>query len=899
MKQSVVRVAERGWGTHRTVAAAVRAAADGAVVSLQPGTYHESLVIDRDVTIVAAKGPGTVRIAPGRGAAVSVSGGAPVLRHLDLAGGGGGPALLIRGGSAEVEACTVTAGSVEVGHDARAALRDCTVRDVPGDGVRVTGTAVAALTGCTLGPVGRHGVHVDDGARVELRGTRVAQSAACALALTGTSTVTADDCFFGECSDAAVRVAGPARLLLHNCRLHGAGTHGLQGENAVLDARTQPTEPPSAEGAGSAAGRADSSIRLERCEILRTGREGVYLAGESDARLTDCHLTEVGEAAIHVTGNSRLVLERVRAVDLPGTALAVGASAEVLATGCVFARVGANGLYGSGSSLTILTECEMSTTAYSAVHLQGGARAELRTCVVLDSAQHGVRVEHGAHLTALDSRIERAGLSGLDVEEGDALVRRCSVSACATGVRLRTRHRPLLDTCEVRSVRRTGVEIGTGTGATLTNCVIEDCETSGVFFEKDSEGWVDGTVIADVRGSGLVVWSGSRPRVYSTRVRGAAKNGVYAHDEAAGVFEDCTVTDTRYPALYVGANASPMFRNLLVHDTQEDLSSHADSEPVFERCRSENVTIPTMPADTVDEREPAVRGSRPTTLLENSPRAEEPAAEESLPGLLDELDRLVGLERVKQEVASLAKVMRMVKQRQEAGLQPPPLARHLVFAGNPGTGKTTVARLYGRILAALGMLTHGRLVEADRAALVGEYVGHTAPRTTAVFRRALGGVLFIDEAYSLVPPGQGSDFGQEAVATLVKLMEDHRDDVVVIVAGYPDDMDRFLGSNPGLASRFTRTLSFDDYSSADLVRIVEHQARLHEYSLRADTVTGLTAYFDAMERTERFGNGRTARQAFQRMTELHAQRVADLESPGPEDLTLVLPRDLPSEVLHS
>lgn len=253
-------------------------------------------------------------------------------------------------------------------------------------------------------------------------------------------------------------------------------------------------------------------------------------------------------------------------------------------------------------------------------------------------------------------------------------------------------------------------------------------------------------------------------------------------------------------------------------------------------------------------------------------------------------------------MVTLTKLMQMVKVRQDAGLRPPPLSRHLVFAGNPGTGKTTVARLYGGFLAALGLLSRGHLVEADRGDLVGEYVGHTAPKTTAVFRRALGGVLFIDEAYSLVPQGQFTDFGSEAISTLVKLMEDHRDEVVVIVAGYPNEMNRLLESNAGLASRFTRTLYFDDYSSAELVRIVEHQADSHEYAFAPETTAALHDYFEALPRGEQFGNGRTARQVFQGMTERHAQRVGelglsavDLASADEELLTTLLPVDLPRE----
>jgi SpoVK/Ycf46/Vps4 family AAA+-type ATPase len=244
-------------------------------------------------------------------------------------------------------------------------------------------------------------------------------------------------------------------------------------------------------------------------------------------------------------------------------------------------------------------------------------------------------------------------------------------------------------------------------------------------------------------------------------------------------------------------------------------------------------------------------------------------------------------------VSSLVKLMQTVRRREEMGLAPPPLSRHLVFAGNPGTGKTTVARLYGRILAAVGLLERGHLVEADRSSLVGEYVGHTGPKTARVFEQARGGVLFIDEAYSLTQYVGSNDFGQEAIATLVKLMEDHRDDVVVIVAGYPKEMEVFVRSNPGLASRFNRTLLFEDYGTAELVSIVEHQASQHQYELTASAREALAAYFDALPKGRGFGNGRAARQLFQAMTERQAYRVAELADALESDLTTLKPEDLP------
>jgi SpoVK/Ycf46/Vps4 family AAA+-type ATPase len=204
-----------------------------------------------------------------------------------------------------------------------------------------------------------------------------------------------------------------------------------------------------------------------------------------------------------------------------------------------------------------------------------------------------------------------------------------------------------------------------------------------------------------------------------------------------------------------------------------------------------------------------------------------------------------------------------------------------------------VARLYGEILASLGVLQSGHLVEVSRVDLVGEHIGSTAIRTQEAFDRARGGVLFIDEAYALSPEDSGRDFGKEAIDTLVKLMEDHREAVVVIVAGYTAEMERFLSVNPGVASRFSRTITFSDYEPDELLRIVEQQAQEHEYRLGGGAPEALLKYFTALPKGPAFGNGRTARQTFESMVEHHAGRVAQLPQSSTDDLTLLYADDLP------
>jgi len=275
--------------------------------------------------------------------------------------------------------------------------------------------------------------------------------------------------------------------------------------------------------------------------------------------------------------------------------------------------------------------------------------------------------------------------------------------------------------------------------------------------------------------------------------------------------------------------------------------------------------------------------------------AEEPTIElppeRPIEDLLAELDALVGLDHVKAEVRRLTSLLRIQELRAARDLPTIETSKHLVFSGNPGTGKTTVARLLSQIFRSLGVVTRGHLVETDRSGLVAGFVGQTATQTRKVMDSALGGTLLIDEAYALARGGE-NDFGLEAVDTIVKFMEDHRDDLSVVAAGYPTEMQELIDSNPGLKSRFTRTIHFPDYDTDELVAIFELISASKEYHLDESGVAALRDVIDAEPRGRGFGNGRFVRNVFESAVGHHALRLAETDDLSDEQLTTLTGDDI-------
>jgi len=709
----------------------------------------------------------------------------------------------------------------------------------------------ADIDSCTIVGASWTAVLARESGSLAMRACRVENPSGAGVVVTAQAPSVVEDCAIANVQTSAIVISESADPVVRRCTLRDASGNGVcvnaSGAGTVTDCEIIGT------GRPGIAIEDHARTVVERTTVRDVAGIGCYLSSDGPVVLRECLIENAGEHGVLLTGTAGARIDTCRVTRPGGHGIHLDAAARAAVVGCTVSETAQAALWLDGGCDPTIEDVTVNAHRGAAL-VAGNDSTGTVTGLRVDGGEDGVRIDSAADPAVTDAGIAACAGTGIVVTgTGRGRFARCTVTGSGgAGIAVSGDGAPFFDTVTVRRAGGVGLAVTGGT-VTVRDCEIDTAGEDGVRVEAPGDVALARSVVTGCRGNAATLLAGARASLSSCRLADNTGAGVSVGTVEPISVQDCVVTGNGGPAIRTEVPT----RYLAVGNLREEGNG-----------------APAVPA---------------------TPAPAEPAPAEPVPtGPMEELLSLVGLASVKREVATLANLNKLARRRQELGLPAPPMSRHLVFTGRPGTGKTTVARLYGSVLADLGALRDGHLVEVARADLVANVVGGTAIKTTEAFTRALGGVLFVDEAYTLSAQekGNGPDFGREAIDTLVKLMEDHRDEVVVIVAGYSHEMRGFLAANPGLASRFTRTIEFDDYTSAELVTIVEQMCARHRYELDDAARQALTEYFEAVPRDDGFGNGRTARKVFEEMADRQAGRLAAMPEATPEELTRFLPEDI-------
>ena len=811
-------------------------------------------------------------------------------------------------------------------------IEDTVFTGVRGNGVNALASTTIQIRRCSFSGFEDYPSIFINGGRIMIEDSWLGKNASNGISAIKSSSVTVNRCTFEDCRDnAAVSIEGSLAIFT-NSRFSKNSVNGINLKEGAKAEVSGCTFEHFATGfpAVALADTCSAKIRTSTFSDLQTN--GIIAIGEGTFEANECIFTRFGEfPAIALDGSAKAMLHKLTFNKLDTNAVNCNGRSSASITDCTFTNVKLAFVFASGDACSVTIKgCKMSGATQNGILAQKTAHIQVEDSSITGCLWPNVSLLSGAKGIIDNSHLASAESNLLNVKEGSQCIIRNSTllgndkfpAVFAAGDETLIEADGLvLSPIDKNGFVSSGFDFSNGARGELANVKAINCRGTSfralgaeiAFLDIETPGATNENGHIELIEGGVALWLSTAPyasnslafldvkgeessavlkkiglKALSLKGGGRALGDWMVDGKLPGIDPDMSFSESRL----VGSDAGYVVRR-----DRQYLGTFMASEIEF--CRNLGVI------DSSD----LVRGNGdkdwiPVSQFDTSvPKPTIPSHSPSLPAVLltgqsgmtpsqQKLNELAGLASVKAEVAKIVNAVKANERRSQQGKRKAPIGLHLVFAGNPGTGKTTVARLIGGIYRELGLLSKGHVHEVDRSKLVGTYIGWTADLTTKAIEASMDGVLFIDEAYTLVKPGNEKDFGQEAIDTLLKAMEDNRDRLAVIVAGYTEPMRKFIASNPGLESRFNRYLLFEDYDVPTLITIFKDLSAQMDCHISPDAELTLLRAVEALyrDRGKSFANARSVRKLFEQTLERQATRIA---TDADVDPSLLLSQDFP------
>ncbi|YAG09615.1 hypothetical protein NSTC731_05985 [Nostoc sp. DSM 114167] len=665
-------------------------------------------------------------------------------------------------------------------------------------------------------------------------------------------------------------------------------------------------------------------LMLENCEIASEW-VGIFIQGQkTNPTVRQCKIHDGQSCGVLVTQKGLGVIEDcdIFANVLPGIYIGEGSNPTIRK--CQIHDGQSNGIQVTDNGQGTIEDCDIFANAYPDIAITNGGNPTIRRCQIHDGQTHGIRVTDNGQGTIEDCDIFANTNSGILIDDGgNPTIRKCQIhNGQSNGIQVTDNGQGTIEDCDIFANAQPGIYIDNGGNPTICKCQIHDEQTHGILISDNGLGTIEDCDIFANAYQDIAITNGGNPTIRRCQIHDGQGNGIRVTNNGQGTIEDCDIFANAYPGIYIDNGGNPTIRKCQIHDGQSNgvmVTNNGrgtiEDCNVFDNKRQdwyiaddcivsgyiENKENKNLKNNTISENISSKKSKKELTKESKEQNSNRTIKSDNsrLELLLDQLETMIGLDSVKEAVLEIVDTEIANQRLKKEGYEvEESQTRHMLFSGNPGTGKTTIARLIGQIFKELGILQKGEFIEVQRDSLVAIYLGQTASKTTELVESALDSVLFIDEAYSLAN-GQHDEYGREAINTLVALMENYRHRLVVIFAGYSNEMKSFLNSNSGLKSRIAFHIDFPDYTGEEMHSIFLTMCNNKKpgWICTENVSERLKTIFINMyeNRGNNFANGRDVRNIFEKMVMRIKTRIVRENLSGESMRTFSL-NDIPPEL---